>query len=1067
MCDYAGARVWVDEYKSSIVGLLSAPATQESFDYQAQRLATICAVVTAASASASASSDADVQTLSASLHATVFSSLTTLLQQDASKVLPTLTALSEVALAAPKFFTSQPEATLTTTIQLAQAAALPVDSRLQALTLIVNLLPDFRKDSKNDVYMEALSGATGPLPTCLDLMQKCTDTDVSAWNEDPLTFHGDSSVYEPDDQSAAAAECFEAFVHDLKTKKTFPTILPLIQQMVSSADWTMQKSGLEALVRVSSASPVSFTVHRDATVTMALTALDSANVRVQYQAMQLLGCLCNKTGEADAKSIQSTHGNAIASKLGPLISSPCLKVSDAACAVLISFCRGSSNDSVIESSQIQPMLPTLLGAISTGVLARMSQCEEEGVCVLAVGGINALACVADASKEHFAAYYSAYMPGLMSCMTMNLDQATGNTLSRNLEDNGASNVRGAAMEAATIVGASVGGKDFPQFVTDAGQMMQLIMSLLSTANKHAQAERDAAAANASYTAPALAISMDKIQRSAARISGMMEEAFSQFMPAILPHLLRQAKQKNEMAVSDGDEAGLEATNNGEVERDYDMGTESLTMKIPGVGIKKLTMNTSVVQEKSAAARAVTEHACALGAHFGPYSKICISALQPLVSFQYSAEVRVAGAQALAPVFDAACALAVNPEHACFAKVASAPQLPQQLFGSIVNVLVKQLGEERGEPETLVELATAISDVTRSAFVHLFEDVAGMHVAKLTLNEARSLVTKLIGLVGECLERRRMLFDGMASCGDDEDEQDEYQEALNAESDILQPLVDSIGYTLKCAGVQFVPVFDQVLAPTFGQFLTSAGNPDTRARFAAVCLFDDAVEFLGAEAASRYAPALLPGVLEGMNDATNDDDLELKQAAIYGVAQIARQAPAALASVAGQVAQALYAIIEKGAADEDEVSMIENSVSALASMCVFRGSPFVNMGSDSERGAIKELVLNNLPIQEDETEAHVCHDRFADMVEIGDLACVGGAEQLARTMTIIGTVLRSVGEGNNLAAPSTVSRFSGLLSKLQGNPHAGQAWGMIEGDVQGVIGQAVQGVAVAGVATITP
>ena len=85
---------------------------------------------------------------------------------------------------------------------------------------------------------------------------------------------------------------------------------------------------------------------------------------------------------------------------------------------------------------------------------------------------------------------------------------------------------------------------------------------------------------------------------------------------------------------------------------------------------------------------------------------------------------------------------------------------------------RELGEERGEPETLVELATAISDVTRSAFVHLFEDVAGMHVAKLTLNEARSLVTKLIGLVGECLERRRMLFDGMANCGDDEDEQDE-------------------------------------------------------------------------------------------------------------------------------------------------------------------------------------------------------------------------------------------------------------------------------------------------------
>jgi len=477
---------------------------------------------------------------------------------------------------------------------------------------------------------------------------------------------------------------------------------------------------------------------------------------------------------------------------------------------------------------------------------------------------------------------------------------------------------------------------------------------------------------------------------------------------------------------------------------------------------------SLLQEKSAAARAVTEHACSLGSHFAPFSKICVTALLPLVSFQYSAEVRVAGAQALSPVFDAACALAVDPAHVCFAKVPGAAQLPQQLFGSIVNTLVKQLGEERGEPETLVELATAISDVTRSAYVHIFEETAGMHVAKLALNEGRSLVTKLTGLVGECLERRRLLFDGMANCGDDEDEIAEYEEALYAESDILTPLVDSIGYTLKCAGVGFVPVFDSVLAPTFGKFLTSAGNPDTRARFAAVCLFDDCIEFLGAEMGSRYAPQLLPGVLEGINDATNDDDLELKQASVYGVAQIARVAPGAMQAVAGPVAQQLYEIITAGPADEDEVSLIENAVSALAAMCVFRGAPFAAcVGGPSEQAAIKEIVLNAFPITEDETEAHVCHDRFADMVEIGDPCCVGGVAELARAMKIIGTVLRACGDGDNLAAPSTISRFTGLLTKLQSNPNAAAAWGLIEGDVQSVIGRAVQGVQVQGAATITP
>jgi hypothetical protein len=94
-------------------------------------------------------------------------------------------------------------------------------------------------------------------------------------------------------------------------------------------------------------------------------------------------------------------------------------------------------------------------------------------------------------------------------------------------------------------------------------------------------------------------------------------------------------------------------------------------------------------------------------------------------------------------------------------------------------------------------------------VYTFEDMAGKHCAVLANNEARSLVTKLTSLVGECLERRRMLFNGQAEAGDDEDEWQEYQEALDGESDILTPLVDSIGYTLKSGGgAQFVGVFER-------------------------------------------------------------------------------------------------------------------------------------------------------------------------------------------------------------------------------------------------------------------
>jgi len=392
-----------------------------------------------------------------------------------------------------------------------------------------------------------------------------------------------------------AAELLESIVHDLPAKATFPLILPTVQSLVTSSAWQNQKAGLEVIRTLLSASPVSSNQIVESSVTTAVQAFSTGHVRVQYQALTLLGAICNRTSEVSASSVQTVHAQSIVQVVKQALTSECIKVSHAACGVIISFCRGSSNDNVISPETVAPLLPQLLSGIAAGVLARMNRCEEEGVCVLAVAGINALACVADAAGQAFEPHYAEFVPGLLACMTMNMNAATGNTVSRSMEENGASSVRGAAMEAVTLVGAAVGGRECAVFVRDAEVVMGLVMGLLKTANRVYAVEREATKNNVKYSSPPLAISMEKVQRSAARISGMMEEAFAQFMPAILPHLLKQAKQKNEMAVTDGDEAGLAATNSGEVERDLDMGTESLTMKISGVGIKKLTINTSVVQ----------------------------------------------------------------------------------------------------------------------------------------------------------------------------------------------------------------------------------------------------------------------------------------------------------------------------------------------------------------------------------------------------------------------------------------------------------------------------------------
>jgi hypothetical protein len=107
--------------------------------------------------------------------------------------------------------------------------------------------------------------------------------------------------------------------------------------------------------------------------------------------------------------------------------------------------------------------------------------------------------------------------------------------------------------------------------------------------------------------------------------------------------------------------------------------------------------------------------------------------------------------------------------------------------------------------------------------------------------------------------------------------------------LLTPLVDSIGYMLKCLGPRFTSIFEQYVVPVLGPYClttspegsgSSSSTPtyDVRARLSAICLFDDCVEYCEIDAATKFSPMLLQGILFGLNE-NNHDDMELKRASI--------------------------------------------------------------------------------------------------------------------------------------------------------------------------------------------
>ena len=347
-----------------------------------------------------------------------------------------------------------------------------------------------------------------------------------------------------------------------------------------------------------------------------------------------------------------------------------------------------------------------------------------------------------------------------------------------------------------------------------------------------------------------------------------------------------------------------------------------------------------------------------------YRQITLEALVPLVGFRYSAEVRSTVAQAISPVYEAACS------HG----EASGMQVPQKYLPLLAESLSKQIvTEDPSDPEVMFAIADSLSDVFYFAYRTLNGPTGRQVLMSFTPSQAKSTVERVMKTMVACLSRRADLLrtlEGLDGTLSGEDEKEEFTRALEGEQEVLTPLVDVVGYTIKFLRTEAVPLFDSAVAPVLAPYL-KVGVSDTRARFAAICLFDDVVEHCGSAAATKYAPYLLEGALLGMDDTTNGQDVDLKQVSVYGIAQIARYAPAAVVtSQAERLVNMLVNICSVPKDATDHVALVENGVSALASLVLIGNAPLGKSMDASKKKSITSNFLNQLPLREDESEAKV-------------------------------------------------------------------------------------------------
>jgi importin-5 len=454
----------------------------------------------------------------------------------------------------------------------------------------------------------------------------------------------------------------------------------------------------------------------------------------------------------------------------------------------------------------------------------------------------------------------------------------------------------------------------------------------------------------------------------------------------------------------------------------DLDIQSMTVAVPGRGLSKVTVNTTKIQEKVQAIRALYEHVVALENAFEPYIVECFNVMLPLVSFKFSSDVRVAAAQTVAAASSVSLQLTEN-------NTISTKYLPVA-----AQLISKQLTEEGDTMDVIFPLIESLYDILRS-FYNADVQLRDYLLQTFDIEQVRFIVSVCMNLLKECLQRRNgianvLVGEELSLLGDDEVE--DYETRLQKEQEILTPLVDSVGYMLKMTKQRFIPLFEHLVEPVLASYLQM--SVDTRARVSAVCLFDDVVEHCSPEGAAKYSAYLLAGAMLGINDATNGQDIDLKSASIYGIAQIARKAPpSVLAPHANNIIQQLAAIANSRKDEVDNLVIYENAMSCLGSLILFSPAP-VDV-SDREKQEFLKLFLDALPLSQDPDEAQICHAGFCDLIENQVIDIMSHCEIVVR---IIGEIFAMVDDDDDdIVSKQTYSRLEDILIRVKDADQSGR------------------------------
>ncbi|XVF47512.1 hypothetical protein PTKIN_Ptkin03bG0114600 [Pterospermum kingtungense] len=488
-------------------------------------------------------------------------------------------------------------------------------------------------------------------------------------------------------------------------------------------------------------------------------------------------------------------------------------------------------------------------------------------------------------------------------------------------------LRAKSMECISLVGMAVGKEKFRD---DAKQVMEVLMSLQGS-----QMETDDP--TTSYMLQAWA-----------RLCKCLGQDFLPYMSVVMPPLLQSAQLKPDVTITSAD-------SDNDIEDSDDESMETITL-----GDKRIGIKTSVLEEKATACNMLCCYADELKEGFFPWIDQVAPTFVPLLKFYFHEEVRKAAVSAMPELLRSA-KLAVEKGMAQGCNETYVKQLSDYIIPALVEALHK-------EPD--IEICASMLDALNES-----AQISGPLLDECQL---RSIVDEIKQVITASASRKRERAERAKAEDFDAEEGELIKEENEQEEEVFDQVGEILGTLIKTFKASFLPFFDELspyLTPMWGKDKT------TEERRIAICIFDDVAEQCR-EAALKYYDTYLPFILE----ACNDENQDVRQAAVYGLGVCAEFGGSVFKPLVGEALSRLNAVIgHPNASQAENVMAYDNAVSALGKICLFHRDSI-------DAAQVVPAWLNCLPIKGDLIEAKVVHEQLCSMVERSDNEVLGPNHQ---------------------------------------------------------------------------